>query len=174
MPGFLLRKTYASLSALLNNSFYVLFHGHFNKTLIQTNVLLIPLFVEGNSSRAACITKLHYFVVIDSYPAFNSECERWSFDPWKTVQTSQKTSRYYLLNLSVFCFEPKKATFAVCNSCHSQHLCPLKCSDWNFLIQSIDWWTWNETLSDSYLNGTKIFIVQFLVYGRIFWISGIT
>ena len=75
MPGFLLRKTYASLSALLNNSFYVLFHDHFNKTLIQTNVLLIP-FVEGNSSRAACITKLHYFVVIDSYPAFNSECKR--------------------------------------------------------------------------------------------------
>ena len=108
MPGFLLRKTYASLSALLNNSFYVLFHGHFNKTLIQTNVLLIPLFVEGNSSRAACITKLHYFVVIDSYPAFNSECKRWSFDPWKTVQTSQETSRYYLLNLSVFSFEPKK------------------------------------------------------------------
>lgn len=107
MPGFLLRKTYASLSSLLNNSFYVLFHGHFNKTLIRTNVLLIPLFVEGNSPRAACITKLHYFVVIDSYPAFNSECKRWSFDPRKTVQTSEETSRY-LLCLSAFCFEPKK------------------------------------------------------------------
>ena len=78
MLGFLQRKTHVCLLTFLpNNSFCALFHeSYFSKTIIRANVSLIPLSLERNSSWIACVRRLHHFVIVDSYPAIDSECER--------------------------------------------------------------------------------------------------